>query len=60
MLRDGQFLREEPIKIGEHYVHTMRRKDITYEEHFIQDVLLGTGVHVESKLKKLMEGLMSI
>lgn len=39
MLRDGEFLREPPVKIGAFYVPPIKH-DATYEDMFIQEVLL--------------------
>ena len=42
MLRDGQFLREEPINIGGGWCPELgRRDDYTPEEIFTQKALLG-------------------
>ena len=40
MLKDGQFIREEPPKIGAHY--TPKAGTVpTPEERLVQDILLG-------------------
>ncbi len=41
MLRDGHFIKEDPPKIGAHYVPQFYVKPATPEERFAQDVLLG-------------------
>ena len=41
MLRDGQFLREEPINIGGGWAPEFTRDDYTPEEIFMQKALLG-------------------
>lgn len=41
MLRDGQFIREEPPTIGAHWVPKNKEESITPEETFMQNVLLG-------------------
>ena len=41
MLRDGQFIREEPPRIGAHYLPTTQHKDFTEEECYTQRLLLG-------------------
>lgn len=40
MLRDGYFIKEEPIKIGVHYVPQFYQRPTTPEERFMQDVIL--------------------
>lgn len=41
MLRDGQFIKEEPPKIGRFYVPKFKEEQCTPEERFAQSVLLG-------------------
>ncbi len=41
MLLDGHFIREEPPKIGAHYVPQLYTRPTTPEERFAQDVVLG-------------------
>ena len=41
MLRDGQFIKEEPPKIGQFYVPKFKEEPHTPEERFAQSVLLG-------------------
>lgn len=43
MLRDGQFLREPPIKIGAHYVRPFRHEP-NDTEVLIQSVLMGYSI----------------
>lgn len=41
MLRDGQFIKEDPPKIGRFYVPKFKEEQFTPEERFAQSVLLG-------------------
>lgn len=41
MLRDGQFIKEDPPKIGRFYVPKFKEEHFTPEERFAQSVLLG-------------------
>ena len=41
MLRNGQFIREEPPKIGLHWVPKSKEDALTPEERFAQNLLLG-------------------
>ena len=41
MLRDGKFIKEEPPKIGAHYVPRLRPEEYTPEERFVQSLVLG-------------------
>lgn len=52
MLRDGQFIKEEPPKIGAHYV-PLRKRGLSREEQFMQDILLGMEERRQSILSKL-------
>jgi len=52
MLKDGQFIREEPPKIGAHY--TPKAGTVpTPEERLVQDVLLGYKNQPQSFLSRL-------
>jgi hypothetical protein len=57
MLRDGKFIKEEPIKIGSHYTPCYRPNFFSKEEQFMQAVLLGIEQRRESFLSKVL-GLM--
>jgi len=57
MLRDGKFIKEEPIKIGSHYIPCFRPNFFSKEEQFMQAVLLGIEQRRESFLSKVL-GLM--
>lgn len=39
MLRDGEFIKEAPIKIGAHYV-PFQQQSISKEEEFVQNLML--------------------
>ena len=41
MLRDGQFIKEEPPRIGAHYMPITQHKNFTDEEWYAQMLLLG-------------------
>jgi len=41
MLRDGRFIKEEPPKIGLHWIPKQKDDLLTPEEQFAQNVLLG-------------------
>lgn len=40
MLRDGQFFKEAPPKIGAHYVPQFYTRKTSPEEQFMQDIVL--------------------
>lgn len=44
MLRDGYFIREEPPRIGAHYVPRFYSRSTTPEERLVQDIVLGQPV----------------
>ena len=60
MLRDGQFIKEEPPKIGSHYTPQFYQKPTTPEERFVQDVMLGIMPYKESPLTKFLGRLLRI
>ena len=41
MLRDGKFIKEDPPKIGAHYIPRLRSEEYTPEERFVQDLVLN-------------------
>lgn len=41
MLRDGQFIKEDPPKIGAHYVPSPYKRKTAPEELLVQDILLS-------------------
>jgi len=53
MLRDGQFIKEEPPKIGQFYVPNIKEEDRTPEERFMQDLLLSYRREQHSFLSKI-------
>lgn len=59
MLIDGKFIKEEPIKIGVHWVPDYAKKS-TPEECFIQDVLLGINPYNTNKFQKVLGRLLQI
>jgi hypothetical protein len=60
MLRDGQFIKEEPPKIGAHYSVNIHQRKATPEECFVQDVLLGINPYTTNKFEKILGKLLSI
>jgi len=53
MLRDGQFIKEAPPKIGAHYVpHSPA--PFSREEQFVQSILLGIEGRRQSFLSKIL------
>lgn len=60
MLRDGNFIREEPPKIGAHYTPQFYQKPATPEERFVQDIMLGAKTQGESPLTKFFGRLLSV
>lgn len=53
MLRDGQFLREPPIKIGAHYVPKYNHY-MTAEEERVQEALLARDLVFWNRLVRKM------
>lgn len=53
MLRDGQFIKETPPKIGAHYVPS-HPKPFSKEEQFVQGILLGIEERRQSFLSKVL------
>ena len=56
MLRDGQFIKEDPPKIGAHYI-PRTTAPFNREEQFVQSILLGIEEKRQSFLSKVF-GLM--
>ena len=52
MLKNGQFIKEDPPKIGSHYIPT-KPMPFSREEQFVQSVLLGINDNRQSLLSKL-------
>jgi len=50
MLRDGQYIREAPLKLSVHYIPKKYPSHISKEEQFAQNILLGIA---EQKLSIL-------
>ena len=59
MLQDGQFIKEEPIKIGVHWTPGYAKQS-TPEECFIQDVLLGINPYNTNMFEKFLGKLLSV
>ena len=60
MLRDGKFIKEDPIHISAHYVPIFRERQFTPEERFTQDVLLGITPYTTSKITFFFSRLLSL
>jgi hypothetical protein len=41
MLKDGNFYKEEPPRIGKFYIPKPKEESCTPEERFVQDIILG-------------------
>ena len=54
MLRNGQFIREEPPKIGAHYMPTTQHKNFTEEECYTQMLLLGDFESTETSVGEVL------
>lgn len=52
MLKDGQFIKEEPPKIGSHYT-PKAGNPATPEERLVQDLLLGYKNQPQSFLSRV-------
>jgi hypothetical protein len=52
MLRDGQFIKEEPPKIGAHYT-PKKGSPTTPEERLVQDLLLESRNEQQSFLSRV-------
>jgi hypothetical protein len=52
MLRDGKHIKEPPPQIGKYWIPQMWNGDKTYEEQFMQEVLLEKNT--EPTWKKLL------
>jgi hypothetical protein len=60
MLRDGYFIKEEPPKIGAHYIPQFYARPSTPEERFVQDIMLGHRPEHESPVVKLFGRLLGV
>lgn len=60
MLRDGYFIKEEPPKIGAHYVPQFYLRPSTPEERFMQDIMLGDKPYKPSPVAKFFERLLGV
>jgi len=60
MLRDGYFIKEEPPKIGSHYIPQFYQRPSTPEERFVQDIMLGSKPQQESPVVKLFGRLLGV
>ena len=54
MLRDGQFIKEAPPKIGAHYTPNFKPQKFSKEEQFVQSILLGFEERRQSFLSKVL------
>ena len=60
MLRDGKFIREQPIKIGAHYTPCFQPAFFSKEEQFMQSVLLGIEQRKASLLSRVLGFLLRL
>jgi hypothetical protein len=60
MLRDGNFIKEDPPKIGKFYTPRFREEAPTPEERFMQSVLLGYSDEKHSLLSKVLGFMLRI
>jgi hypothetical protein len=60
MLRDGQFIKETPPKIGAFYVPQFYRPVTTPEERMVQNLLLGFRDEQASFLSKMFGILLRV
>lgn len=60
MLRDGNFIREDPPRIGAHYVPQFYARPTTPEERFMQDIILSVRPIKQSPITKLLGRLLAI
>jgi hypothetical protein len=59
MLRDGQFIKEEPPKIGAHYAPKLVYPE-TQEERFVQSILLGQKAEHDSVVLRLLKSVLKL
>lgn len=52
MLKDGAFVKEEPPTIGRCYIPEFKVENVTPEERFMQDILLGYKDNRQSVLSR--------
>jgi hypothetical protein len=60
MLRDGKHIKEPPPQIGKYWVPQMWNGDKTYEEQFMQEVLLGYDATDLAPWKQILARLLRI
>lgn len=60
MLRDGQFIKEAPPKIGAFYVRQFYKPVTTPEERMVQNLLLGFREEQASFLSKMFGLLLRV
>ena len=60
MLRDGHFIKEDPPRIGAHYVPRFYSRPATPEERFVQDVVLGVPPQSVSVITRVLGRLLAI
>jgi len=60
MLRDGHFIKEDPPRIGAHYVPQLCSRPATPEERFVQDVVLGVPPQSVSVITRVLGRLLAI
>ncbi len=60
MLRDGHFIKEDPPRIGAHYVPQFYSRPATPEERFVQDVVLGVPPQSVSVITRVLGRLLAV
>jgi hypothetical protein len=60
MLRKGKYVRERRPKIGIFYVPRRHPRKVSYEEQFMQDVLLGQLPYTGSFWKRLVAKVLAV
>jgi hypothetical protein len=60
MLVNGQFIKEPPPKIGAHYAQDIYQRNVSPEEQFIQDIMLGINPYNINILEKFMGKLLRL
>jgi len=53
MLKNGYFIKEDPPKIGAHYMPSNKPTNFNKEEQFMQNVLLGVREQRQSFMSKI-------
>ena len=60
MLRDGYFIKEDPPRIGAHYIPQFYTRATTPEERLIQDIVLSAEPYRTSVFTKFLGKILAI